>query len=615
MEQNIDLKYIKYHYGENFAHLCRRLFPSLLEKSGDLTQIIKRNFNPSRELYYDIVNNSLIEDFKAFIFGCSKYIMTPIVKTDKSPEELMDEAGYVLYPECQSNEDILLYRHFYKREESLCTFREERLKSCRVWFAIKKDVDKIRREDFTNPERQDEYGTSVISIQFTKGKSNILSIKNRYNHAVDNPDATFGNNLDNIIPGLSYAFSKAYNLNIDFDRSNSLEIPNYVRAVDGKFYKFNSEYNGIYFCSNNIVIKDEEPVQFDNKQYVVFDNYILDMKDKLLFIPWQRNVNESQDAFTKSVGRIKEVRREWSKKEDTIFLIPYRGEKVEITISKSGQLKRYSNPNVTKIENDFLIENETLEELELENVKQIGSYCLIGNSGLKKLVLPNIKTIGDFFMEYNYGLKDVDLPNLERVGDCFLRDNNSIEKLNIPSLKKVGDCFLASNNVIKKLNMSNMVRVGSNFLERNNTLVELSMPNLESVNNNFMINNNKLLSLNFPKLKSVGYNFLNKNESLRILNAPNLNKINLYFLPRNQYIDWYNLPSLEFVGKERLSLDDKPRLALLYSNNLLKELHQLLNETQNSSISNKNLLNEGKISSVEEIKSKISRQKDEEQIK
>ena len=40
----------------------------------------------------------------------------------------------------------------------------------------------------------------MISIQFTKDDAHTLSIKNRYNHSVNDPDATFSNNLDNIIP-------------------------------------------------------------------------------------------------------------------------------------------------------------------------------------------------------------------------------------------------------------------------------------------------------------------------------------------------------------------------------------------------------------------------------
>ena len=49
-------------------------------------------------------------------------------------------------------------------------------------FVSLSDVDNIKREDFKHPERQDEYGTSVISIQFSKEHGNSLAIINRYNH-------------------------------------------------------------------------------------------------------------------------------------------------------------------------------------------------------------------------------------------------------------------------------------------------------------------------------------------------------------------------------------------------------------------------------------------------
>ena len=75
----------------------------------------------------------------------------------------------------------------------------EKLNTDYVFFAIKDNCDMLRRENFKNPDRQDEYGVSVISIQFSRGSINHLSIKNRYNHTVDNPDCTFNNNLDNII--------------------------------------------------------------------------------------------------------------------------------------------------------------------------------------------------------------------------------------------------------------------------------------------------------------------------------------------------------------------------------------------------------------------------------
>ena len=67
-----------------------------------------------------------------------------------------------------------------------------------------------------------------------------MSIKNRYNHTVDNPDATFGNNLDNIIDGLNDSFEKAYNL-VHTGGHEKFELSKYIRATDGKYYKYNME--------------------------------------------------------------------------------------------------------------------------------------------------------------------------------------------------------------------------------------------------------------------------------------------------------------------------------------------------------------------------------------
>ena len=51
----------------------------------------------------------------------------------------------------------------------------------------------------------------MISIQIDK-VNNYVSIKNRYNHTVENPDCTFNNNLDNIIPGLIKSFENKLNI-------------------------------------------------------------------------------------------------------------------------------------------------------------------------------------------------------------------------------------------------------------------------------------------------------------------------------------------------------------------------------------------------------------------
>ena len=188
-----DLKVIRKKYGERMYHFCRESFPTLLEEPGKLSKLLSDNFYESHFLFYDIVADGKEDEFKNYIYSLVDVENNNELVQIKTPEELMSEAGYVLV-ECYNEGDIQAFRKYYAPGEELCTFYGGRLNRCRVFFAVKKNVSDIKREDFKNPKRQDEYGTSVISIQFTKDGTNTLSIKNRYNHTVNNPDATFSNN-------------------------------------------------------------------------------------------------------------------------------------------------------------------------------------------------------------------------------------------------------------------------------------------------------------------------------------------------------------------------------------------------------------------------------------
>lgn len=236
-----ELAIIKKRYGESMMHLCRTLFPSIIE-NGNLSTLLLKNFEPSRYLYDDIVQNNKQIVFADYIYSLHRNNAIVYYDTDKSPKELLESAGYDLY-ECKTMDDVNSFIKYYDKEERLCTFNSNRIKDYYIFFAVKKDVDKIRREDFLYPRKEDLYGTSVISIQFTRGLKNIISIKNRYNDTVFYPDSTFSNNLDNIVPGLTMSFAKKYKLNLLGGSTSIFELPGYVRANDGKYYKYNYKIN------------------------------------------------------------------------------------------------------------------------------------------------------------------------------------------------------------------------------------------------------------------------------------------------------------------------------------------------------------------------------------
>ena len=120
------------------------------------------------------------------------------------------------------------------------------LGTCYVWFDVKDNAEKVNRKKFNHPMRQDEYGTSVISIQFDRDDTHTLSIKNRYNHKVEKPDATFSNNLDNIVAGLTKSFADYKGMRQIFD-DEIFHLDGYIYTNDGKYYKYNYEINEVYF--------------------------------------------------------------------------------------------------------------------------------------------------------------------------------------------------------------------------------------------------------------------------------------------------------------------------------------------------------------------------------
>ena len=143
--------------------------------------------------------------------------------------------------------------------------------------AIKKDIDKIQRSK--TPQREDEYGTSILNIQIAKNGSH-MSIKNRYNHTVSECDSTLNNNLDLLVPGLQAKVLGYYNIaslnkNKTYYRS--------IAKINGVYLKYVTEVENVYF--GNFVLDSKNGVRFaDNGRYYVNtdrDNLcVLDFHDK-----------------------------------------------------------------------------------------------------------------------------------------------------------------------------------------------------------------------------------------------------------------------------------------------------------------------------------------------
>ena len=250
---------IKRQNGEAFAKAILHYDASLFEME-DLPRIVKfagRNALPILGTLKQIKEGAFSNDKKRL----------------KSPYELLAEAGYDAYYADTLEKQNAIQKYFAPGEE-LCTFRDSnRFKNFYIIHAVKKNVDEIKRADFVGrEERQDEYGTSVISIQVYKG-GGFISIKNRYNHKVENPDNTFDSDPDKIIEGLSDAIKKEFGT--DF-----ISLPGNYLFANGMILNYYSEYGGVY-SGEGFYFRDGKLHEVNkDKEFLVNDYFLFDMQKK-----------------------------------------------------------------------------------------------------------------------------------------------------------------------------------------------------------------------------------------------------------------------------------------------------------------------------------------------
>lgn len=200
---------------------------------------------------------------------------------ETTQEEIIEDfmkAGYdtVIFDD---KEKIAECEKYYASGERICTYNNlsGRMSQYHMLVAIKKDIDKIQRSK--HPQREDEYGTSILNIQIAKNGSH-MSIKNRYNHTVDECDSTLNNNLDLLVQGLQAKVLGYYG--IAFLNKKKSYYKNIVN-INGIYLKYSVEVDNVYF--GDFVLDSENGIRFEeHSRYYVNDcrdnPCVLDFHDK-----------------------------------------------------------------------------------------------------------------------------------------------------------------------------------------------------------------------------------------------------------------------------------------------------------------------------------------------
>ncbi len=465
----------------------------------------------------------------------------------EDPLVLLDRAGYDAYYVHTLAEQNAIARYFEPGEE-LCTFRDPtRFQKYHIINAVKKNVQDIQRKDFIGKEkREDEYGTSVISIQvLTTG--GFISIKNRYNHTVKNPDNTFNSNPDNIITGLSAAIKQ--HLGVDFS-SQKARLPYYFVNMNDKIIHYNQVINNIYF-GENFYAKDGQVHPLKTHE-IMMDTCILNLRDRTLRDPSISPAEFRIDDITENTGSFISILANEFKNKKLHLQKNKANNSYEILADDVSMVKLYQGniiglhlPTTKEVGYDFLQHNTSLQELDMPNVQRVGSNFLLDNTILNSLNMPNLRHVENNFLACNLALDKLELPCLQTVGHDFLHDNRDLRTLTLPQLQHVKRKFLYYNEQLITLNVPALQKVGDYFLGKNEKLTTLNAPCLKSADYMFLPYNSGLTTLSLPNLQEVEDAFLFRNLGLSSLDTPNLRKVGAYFLAHNKNLTTLNMPKLQ----------------------------------------------------------------------
>lgn len=543
---------IKKQNGESFARVLRD--KGLLDIP-DIVDIVKYAGHTAQDA----------EQLFPYLWSLKKFQETENT-TPTDPFQLLDMAGYHAYEVHNLDEQNSL-RRFFRQNEELCTFRDiHRYEYNYIIHAVKHDVwrDPYAIRPAKNPQRQDEYGTSVISIQIRKS-GGFISIKNRYNHTVSNPDQTFNSTPDEIIPGLSAAL-KGY-FDVDW-QSTGVSLPKGFILNGNQILKTNFEVNNCYFGDGFFLYaRSGQFIETDKSNQVQLDYFIWDNKQKKLLNP-----SYEDDCFPDIFNAFiqdKKVTISGKAPNQTILV---DGEKV-IEI-ENNHIVTLNMPNIEIINNNFLAYNKKLQSIQLPHVKKIGAYFLVQNKNLQSIDLPLTTEVGKGFLsdnkilqsinmaaltniDYNFmcgneNLRSISLPNVNAIGTNFLRNNTDLQSVSLPNVNTIGNNFLLGNIGLKSISLPNANIIGDNFLQNNTDLKSASLPNANIIGDSFLYCNTGLQSISLPRANTIANNFLFSNTGLQSISLPSVTNIGDHFLSNNRILHDISMPVVTHIGHDFL---------------------------------------------------------------
>lgn len=448
---------------------------------------------------------------------------------------------------------------FYRDVEKLCTFGTDRYMDYYMINAIKRNIDKIKRAEF--PRREDIYGTSSLSIQVLK-RGGKISIKNRYNHTVSDPDNTYFSNPNHISKGLTTALKNE--LGVSFETTEK-RLPYHYQYIGKSLFKSSCEINGIIFGENCYSI-DGKIYQIDERKEILVENYLINLKEKtVISIPeresndsyWDRNIAVLKQELE---GKRLEVRIDKKTKERVLF-----ADGKEVLRLNGSRLVELTLPSTTTLADREIVDFEWLKCFTAPHLTEIGEGC-ISCPNLRHFSAPHLKKVGrGTFCGVDFYFTNMQVDTLKKQGFFFISkiffNANLNEFSDVASYDENFAIIAVLNQEIKgkKVTLKEGKKVKEVYA---NGQKILSFEKVDQYNWN-------ITYLNLPTIRNLPANALNRLESLKEARFENLEVMGKHNIVRFRSLKKLYIPHVQKI--EPLNELDFEEQEIVYNRELLEK--------------------------------------------
>ena len=428
--------------------------------------------------------------------------------------QLAEKAGYkVIYADSLEKQNSI--QDLFALNEGLCTFKDSnRFKNYHIFHLIKEGAEKLNRADFYGKEeREDAYGTSVLSIQISK-QGGFIKICNRYNHTVENPDNTFYSNPDKIIDGMTLAIEKFLGEPI---KCCKWPVPDCFVSLNGCLYRYYLEDNNIY-VGEDFYIKKNELFLIHKDYQTIVDCFLVDFKkneinlicNEACFSSYYSRINEA-NLFPLIQEEVKTGRLN-PKKEGDLTVICLDGR--PILKARNGLLTYIHLTKPEKLTDRIFEHHDTIEEVYLDNLKDIGNICASYSfsvcPNLKVLSLPKLKWLENDSVKHLPTLEKLDLSSVQEIGYACLSHLDSMQKISLPQCEELGHFSLSYNKTLQSISLPKVSGMVDNAIKDNPLLEEIAIPLLEEKLSNISQENIEYFKIGEVWPKKIKSNNLSK---------------------------------------------------------------------------------------------------------